>query len=575
MAGSYGAYARDAARGRSRSRDRGSYGAYGGGSSSSSLEVGKDPYAHLDQPPPAGYPPPSHDAYYDQYYRGSYGGGAYGSQPGPPPSSAPPPSHDPYYDAYYRQHYGSPGYPPPPSSYYPPPGYGAYAPPPPGYGPPPPSGYGPPPPHGYPPRDGYGHPPPGYGPPPGPGYGPPPGRSRSEDSRPSGKGRGEGKGGGKGKDKKGKGKGKDKDGGGDKKRKRAGSPAQEDPGPDYSSKLTMEEVLPRLVAAAQEQDGSRFLQAKLGEGFKPEDRDQIFDLALPEITTLSNDVFGNFVAQKLMEKGTDEQKEKIVKEIKGKIMDLSTHKYGCRVIQRMLELLDVNGKVELTDELGKDVVECIENMHGNHVIQRVVEAMSPDNVDFVIEAVTTKAEELAANVYGCRVIQRLLEECDHEKLGLLLDKISGGNVKSMSKDKHGNYVIQCILDRGRLEDKRAIMQVMRSSILDFSKNKVSSNVVEKCFEISTVGDHAADLTEEREQLFRAVLGEENDPKAPIEQLMMDKFGNYTVQKIIEHSRGDDWEELCKRIESSKSKLEASPAGRHIITAWQNKKGGKK
>ena len=28
----------------------------------------------------------------------------------------------------------------------------------------------------------------------------------------------------------------------------------------------------------------------------------------------------------------------------------------------------------------------------------------------------------------------------------------------------------------------------------------------------------------------------------------DKFGNYTVQRIIEHSRGDDWQELRRRIE---------------------------
>lgn len=29
----------------------------------------------------------------------------------------------------------------------------------------------------------------------------------------------------------------------------------------------------------------------------------------------------------------------------------------------------------------------------------------------------------------------------------------------------------------------------------------------------------------------------------------DKFGNYTVQRIIEHSRGDDWLELRERIEA--------------------------
>merc|ERR1712151_242811 len=97
------------------------------------------------------------------------------------------------------------------------------------------------------------------------------------------------------------------------------------------------------------------------------------------------------------------------------------------------------------------------------------------------------------------------------------------------------------------EDKRQIIEVIRNDIVDFAKNKVSSNVVEKCFEIATVGAHAEFLRDARDTLFRAFLGEPDDPRAPLQQLMHDRFGNYTVQCVIKYSRGADREELRRRI----------------------------
>lgn len=58
------------------------------------------------------------------------------------------------------------------------------------------------------------------------------------------------------------------------------------------------------------------------------------------------------------------------------------------------------------------------------------------------------------------------------------------------EDKHANYVIQCILERGRLQDKIRIVKLITEKVLEFAKNKVSSNVVERCFEITTVGPDA-------------------------------------------------------------------------------------
>eukprot|EP00435_Cladocopium_sp_Y103_P074997 s22_g53.t1 len=340
----------------------------------------RDPYA--------GAPPPSHGYGYDPYerrperydYRDPYDRGP----PGPPG----PPAYDPY-DPYARHYQPPPG----PGAY----GGGAYGG---GYYPPPPAyGYGQPPPH---------YPPPGY-PPPGPGYPPPPGyyghygppphyrhdsprrsprrRSRTPEKR--------GKGGGK--------RGKEPQ----RKRKRERDEGGEDGEVDASDiNLTLAEVFPRLVKAAQEQDGSRFLQWKLKGNCTEEERKKIFELAIPATVKLSYDQFGNFVVQKLLERGNSQDHSDMLQQVKGHVMKLSQDKFGCRVMQKMLEALPSSEKSDLTFEIQDEVVECIHDMNGNHVIQKVVEHLSPHDLGFVVSAVAQRAGEMAQHVYGCRIIQR-------------------------------------------------------------------------------------------------------------------------------------------------------------------------
>ena len=198
-------------------------------------------------------------------------------------------------------------------------------------------------------------------------------------------------------------------------------------------------------------------------------------------------------------------------------------KYGCRVVQKFLETLHEEDRQDFVTELLDKVIECIEDANGNHVIQKVVENMpKSSHISAVIEAVAKRAEEMALHQYGCRILQRLLENVDLDRLSGVLDPIVEATPR-LSKDKHANYVTQCILERGRLEDKTKILKLITANVLEFAKNKVSSNVVEKCFEISTDGPDASKLVEERTALMSAVLGSSSDTRAPFAQLMTDKL----------------------------------------------------
>mmetsp|Transcript_39465 Transcript_39465/g.62624 ORF Transcript_39465/g.62624 Transcript_39465/m.62624 type:complete len:599 (-) Transcript_39465:454-2250(-) len=337
-------------------------------------------------------------------------------------------------------------------------------------------------------------------------------------------------------------------------------------------KCTWEEVMPHLHEFSKDQHGSRFLQAKLDES-SDEEKAAVFQAILPEVGSLAGDSFGNFVVQKLLDVCSSEQRKLLAERLEGKVCMLANETHGCRVIQKALQVLPRESQQRLAKELEHNVGTCIENMHGNHVIQKCVEQMPPDAVTFIIDEVNTKVEFWASHMYGCRVIQRLLEHCTSIQLPRMLDQLIV-HVKKLSRDSYGNYVVQHMLEHGRQEDKAAIIQVISRDVVEYSKNKCSSNVVEKCFEIAAIGEHAAQLEQERRSLYHAVLaGNVADPHSPLMSMMDDRFGNYIVQRMIEHSKGEERQLLQKKLLSAEHILKNSNNGKHILSALHKEFGG--
>jgi len=97
-----------------------------------------------------------------------------------------------------------------------------------------------------------------------------------------------------------------------------------------------------------------------------------------------------------------------------------------------------------------------------------------------------------------------------------------------------------------------------------------SNVVEKCFEISAVGEHATQLEPDRKQLYAAVLG---GTGSPLVEMLDDRFGNYIVQRMIEYSKGEDRVMLQQKLMSMEPMLKNSTNGKHILSALHKEFGG--
>ena len=88
-------------------------------------------------------------------------------------------------------------------------------------------------------------------------------------------------------------------------------------------------------------------------------------------------------------------------------------------------------------------------------MQKCIETVEPSRLQFIIDAFQGQVYNLSTHPYGCRVIQRILEHCAAEQTTPVLEELHT-NIEALIQDQYGNYVVQHVLDRGKMEDKSMI-----------------------------------------------------------------------------------------------------------------------
>lgn len=82
-----------------------------------------------------------------------------------------------------------------------------------------------------------------------------------------------------------------------------------------------------VVEFCQDQNGSRFIQQRL-EVADSAEKHMVMSEVLPSVRILRNDVFGNYVVQKLLEHGDAEIKALLRDTLIGEMLPLSLQMYG-------------------------------------------------------------------------------------------------------------------------------------------------------------------------------------------------------------------------------------------------------
>lgn len=349
---------------------------------------------------------------------------------------------------------------------------------------------------------------------------------------------------------------------------------------------TVFDVKGHIVEFCQDQNGSRFIQQRLEIGDAGE-KEIVMAEVLPEVDRLRNDVFGNYVVQKLLGFGTDKMKEDLRDTMIGEMVQLSMQMYGCRVIQKALECLDEADLPKLLSEFQNNVLSLIHDQNGNHVIQKCIEVLSRkakaaqeeneetksiffgEQIDFIVEDVLTNLASLACHPYGCRVLQRILEYCVERQKSLALEKISEC-LRTLFDDQYGNYVIQHVLQFGRVKDRDMVLEmVVDNGLLKLSRQKFASNVVEKLLKYGNA--------EQRKSIVREMLKivdektdtfvkDDEEGTSVVLLMVRDPYANYVVQTTLDVvPESEEKVGLLKELNAHSLELKNYTFAKHIIT----------
>ncbi|KAJ7285813.1 armadillo-type protein [Mycena rebaudengoi] len=287
-------------------------------------------------------------------------------------------------------------------------------------------------------------------------------------------------------------------------------------------KWELRDITGFVVEFSGDQHGSRFIQNELTTATS-EERQSVFDEIVPDNTLqLIQDVFGNYVIQKLFEHGTQAQKTVLANTMDGHVMYLSSNLYGCRVVQKAIESILPDQQASFVRELEPYLLKCVKDSNGNHVIQKVIERVSPDRLGFVSSFIG-HVHELASHPFGCRVLQRCLQHLPDSLTRPLLNEVLDNYTTNLMQDQFGNYVIQFILEHGKPEDK-ARSNVCEKALI-FADSETRRLLIEELMTPSSKGDGAT----------------------PIVTMMKDQFANYVLQRALAVAEGEQKQALINTV----------------------------
>lgn len=312
-------------------------------------------------------------------------------------------------------------------------------------------------------------------------------------------------------------------------------------------------TMPRqeIYSLCKDQHGCRFLQKKLEER-NAENIQIIFDETAPHVVELMTDPFGNYLCQKLLEFCNDEQRNALVRNASPAMVQIAFNQHGTRALQKMIEFISTDDQTQMIIRaLSGQVVDLIQDLNGNHVIQKCLNHLKSPEAQFIFDAVGEHCITVGTHRHGCCVLQRCIDHASGFQKVDLIRKITAHSFH-LVQDPFGNYVVQYILDLNDASFTTPMCQGFQGKICELSKQKFSSNVIEKCIRCA-------------EPHVKSMMIEELLDVEQLEQLMRDSYGNYVIQTALEFAPAELCIHLIEAMRPILPSIRQTPYGRRIMS----------
>ena len=151
--------------------------------------------------------------------------------------------------------------------------------------------------------------------------------------------------------------------------------------------------------------------------------------------------------------------------------------------------------------------------------------------------------------HGCCVLQRCIDHASGIQKAKLISQITE-HAFHLVQDPFGNYVLQYIVDLQEPCFTNPLCQTFQAQVPQLSKQKFSSNVIEKCL-------RGADTSVTR------LMIEEMLNINELEKMLKDSYANYVVQTAMDYADADTKAHLIEAIRPILPAVRHTPHGRRI------------
>lgn len=253
--------------------------------------------------------------------------------------------------------------------------------------------------------------------------------------------------------------------------------------------------------------------------------DYLYPILTDQMLKLVNDKIGHYLYQQFLEVLTDENFIHFIKFVDLNFMSISFSENGSKVIQKLIENMDMNDKrgTMIYDILFKQIKGNVFKMsideNCTHIIQKIIKFIEYPYNNFVFDEIYQFFLPISTTKFGCCVIQKaLLHSKGDQQIKII--NLTLQNTYLLILNQFGNYICQCLINLNNEQINLAICSLLSKDLFLLCKEKYSSNVIEKLFDIQSEAII--------ERLAKSLL--QNDVK--IIELICNQYGNYIIQKLL-------------------------------------------
>ena len=211
--------------------------------------------------------------------------------------------------------------------------------------------------------------------------------------------------------------------------------------------------------------------------------------------------------------------------IKNNFLLLSTHNISTYFIQNLIEKLTTSEEKQIIIKtIHKFLLELSLNKYGTHVICKIILFFEYQYITSIISFVINNFMLLSLDSNGLCIVKKIvaLENSTQTMYYLIIKDILLKNAETLIQNPYGNYVLQVAFDSWvNYNDIEQLIFSFLPSVISFSLQKFSSNVIEKSFEKS----HAF--------LSQFIVYLSYEQAGDLRKLLSNNFGFYVLQKAFQ------------------------------------------